>query len=211
MIKVSIIEDNRQLGISWQSVIDLQNDMMVVGLFGSCEAALAAKNSVIETDVLLLDIELPGVSGIKGITQLLQLNPSLLSIMITVHEDDDHIYSALRNGAVGYLNKNTNPQALIESIKMAVDGGSPMSPNIARKVIQNFQQDNKVVQLTEQELIILEALAEGLSYKMVAKKIFLSVDGVRYHIRNIYSKLDAKNRADAISKAYVKNIFRRSE
>jgi DNA-binding NarL/FixJ family response regulator len=71
MIKVSIIEDNRQLGISWQSVIDLQNDMMVVGLFGSCEAALAAKNSVIETDVLLLDIELPGVSGIKGITQLL--------------------------------------------------------------------------------------------------------------------------------------------
>ena len=211
MIKVSIIEDNRQLGISWQSVIDLQNDMMVVGLFGSCEAALAAKNSVIETDVLLLDIELPGVSGIKGITQLLQLNPSLLSIMITVHEDDDHIYSALRNGAVGYLNKNTNPQVLIESIKIAVDGGSPMSPNIARKVIQNFQQDNKVVQLTEQELIILEALAEGLSYKMVAKKIFLSVDGVRYHIRNIYSKLDAKNRADAISKAYVKNIFRRSE
>ena len=145
------------------------------------------------------------------IAQLLQLNPSLLSIMITVHEDDDHIYSALRNGAVGYLNKNTNPQVLIESIKIAVDGGSPMSPNIARKVIQNFQQDKKVVQLTEQELIILEALAEGLSYKMVAKKIFLSVDGVRYHIRNIYSKLDAKNRADAISKAYVKNIFRRSE
>lgn len=211
MIKVSIIEDNRQLGISWQSVIDLQNDMMVVGLFGSCEAALAAKNSVTETDVLLLDIELPGVSGIKGITQLLQLNPSLLSIMITVHEDDDHIYSALRNGAVGYLNKNTNPQVLIESIKIAVDGGSPMSPNIARKVIQNFQQDDKVIQLTEQELIILEALAEGLSYKIVAKKIFLSVDGVRYHIRNIYSKLGAKNRADAISKAYAKNIFRRSE
>ncbi|MDC0979571.1 response regulator transcription factor [Balneolaceae bacterium] len=211
MIKVSIIEDNRQLGISWQSVINVQNDMAVVGLFGSCEAALAAENSVKETQVLLLDIELPGVSGIKGVTQLLQLNPSLLPIMITVHEDDDHIYSALRNGAVGYLNKNTNPQVLIESIKVAVDGGSPMSPNIARKVIQNFQQDNKVVQLTEQELIILEALAEGLSYKMVAKKIFLSVDGVRYHIRNIYSKLDAKNRADAISKAYAKNIFRRSE
>ena len=150
MIKVSIIEDNRQLGISWQSVINLQNDMMVVGLFGSCEAALADQNSVTETDVLLLDIELPGVSGIKGVTQLLQLNPSLLPIMITVHEDDDHIYSALRNGAVGYLNKNTNPQVLIESIKIAVDGGSPMSPNIARKVIQNFQQDDKVIQLTEQ-------------------------------------------------------------
>ena len=185
MIKVSIIEDNRQLGTSWHSVINLQNDMVVVGLFGSCEAAFAAENSVIETDVLLLDIELPGVSGIKGITQLLQLNPSLLPIMITVHEDDDHIFSALRNGAVGYLNKNTNPQALIESIKMAVDGGSPMSPNIARKVIQNFQQDDKVIQGTEQERSRGEAGAEGRSEKSGEKKRGRSVEGVREQSRNI--------------------------
>ena len=128
--------------------------------------------------------------------------------MITVHEDNDHIFSALRNGAIGYLNKNTKPDELIGSIKMAIDGGSPMSPNIARKVIENFQQEKVTVGLTEQEQVILELLAEGLSYKMVAKKIFLSVDGVRYHIRNIYAKLDANNRADAISKAHAKKLIR---
>ena len=128
--------------------------------------------------------------------------------MMTVHEDNDHIFSALRNGAIGYLNKNTKPDELIGSIKMAIDGGSPMSPNIARKVIENFQQEKVIVGLTEKEQVILELLAEGLSYKMVAKKIFLSVDGVRYHIRNIYAKLDANNRADAISKAHAKKLIR---
>lgn len=94
--------------------------------------------------------------------------------MMTVHEDNDHIFSALRNGAIGYLNKNTKPDELIGSIKMAIDGGSPMSPNIARKVIENFQQEKVTVGLTEQEQVILELLAEGLSYKMVAKNIFIS-------------------------------------
>ena len=208
MIKVSIIEDNRQLGLSWKNVINLHDELEVIGLFGSCESALNEEKTLKETQVLLLDIELPGISGIKGVIQLLQLNPSLLPIMITVHEDNDHIFSALRNGAIGYLNKNTKPDELIGSIKMAIDGGSPMSPNIARKVIENFQQEKVTVGLTEQEQVILELLAEGLSYKMVAKKIFLSVDGVRYHIRNIYAKLDAKNRADAISKAHAKKLIR---
>lgn len=207
MIKVSIIEDNKHLSEGWKTVINLEHDMEIQHVFLSCEDALGIANVLDETDVLLLDIELPGMSGIKGVKKLLSDYPNLLVLMITVHEDVDHIYSALRNGAVGYLNKTTKPSDLLDAIRVAIDGGSPMSPNIARRVVQRFQSEKKDFDLDEKEIQILQSLASGSSYKMVAKQLYLSIDGVRYHIRKIYQKMDAKNRADAINKAYKNNLL----
>jgi len=207
MIGVSIIEDNKHLSMGWKSVINREDDMEVQHVFMRCEDALGVAHILDQTQVLLLDIELPGISGIKGVKQLLVKYPALLVIMITVHEDVDHIYSALQNGAVGYLNKMTKPNDLIDAIRIAVDGGSPMSPTIARRVVQRFQGDKKDFDLDEKEVAILQSLANGSSYKMVASELYLSVDGVRYHIRKIYQKMDAKNRADAINKAYQNNIL----
>ncbi|NBW70852.1 MAG: DNA-binding response regulator [Bacteroidetes bacterium] len=207
MIKVSIIEDNKHLSEGWKTVINLEDDMEIQHVFLRCEDALGIANVLEETNVLLLDIELPGMSGIKGVKKLLSDYPNLLVIMITVHEDVDHIYSALRNGAVGYLNKTTKPTDLLDAIRVAVNGGSPMSPNIARRVVQRFQSEKKDFDLDEKEIQILQSLASGSSYKMVAKQLYLSIDGVRYHIRKIYQKMDAKNRADAINKAYKNNLL----
>lgn len=188
-------------------MINREDDMEVQHVFLRCEDALGVAHILDQTQVLLLDIELPGISGIKGVKQLLVKYPALLVIMITVHEDVDHIYSALQNGAVGYLNKMTKPNDLIDAIRIAVDGGSPMSPVIARRVVQRFHRDKKDFDLDEKEVAILQSLANGSSYKMVASELYLSVDGVRYHIRKIYQKMDAKNRADAINKAYQNNIL----
>ena len=207
MIKVSIIEDNKHLSEGWKTVINLEDDMEIQHVFLRCEDALGIANVLDETDVLLLDIELPGMSGIKGVKKLLLDYPNLLVLMITVHEDVDHIYSALRNGAVGYLNKTTKPSDLLDAIRVAINGGSPMSPNIARRVVQRFQSEKKDFDLDEKEIQILQSLASGSSYKMVAKQLYLSIDGVRYHIRKIYQKMDAKNRADAINKAYKNNLL----
>lgn len=207
MIKVSIIEDNKHLSEGWKTVINLEDDMEIQHVFLRCEDALGIANVLEETDVLLLDIELPGMSGIKGVKRLLLDYPNLLVLMITVHEDVDHIYSALRNGAVGYLNKTTKPSDLLDAIRVATNGGSPMSPNIARRVVQRFQSEKKDFDLDEKEIQILQSLASGSSYKMVAKQLYLSIDGVRYHIRKIYQKMDAKNRADAINKAYKNNLL----
>lgn len=207
MIGVSIIEDNKHLSMGWKSVINREDDMEVQHVLMRCEDALGVAHILDQTQVLLLDIELPGISGIKGVKQLLVKYPALLVIMITVHEDVDHIYSALQNGAVGYLNKMTKPNDLIDAIRIAVDGGSPMSPVIARRVVQRFHRDKKDFDLDEKEVAILQSLANGSSYKMVASELYLSVDGVRYHIRKIYQKMDAKNRADAINKAYQNNIL----
>ena len=121
--------------------------------------------------------------------------------MVTIHDDNERIFNALRNGADGYLLKKVSPQELVEAVKVAHSGGSPMTPNIARKVISSFQnQHSSGIDLSETEKKVLKGLAEGLSYKAISKQIFLSVDGVRYHIRHIYQKLEAKNRSEAVAK-----------
>jgi DNA-binding NarL/FixJ family response regulator len=129
--------------------------------------------------------------------------------MVTMHDENEKIFTALRNGAVGYLLKKTSPSELIDAVKVAMEGGSPMSPNIARKVISSFQKKQDLdIELSDMEQNILKELASGLSYKAIAEKIFLSVDGVRYHIRNIYQKLEAKNRAEAVAKGISYNLIK---
>jgi len=208
MIKISIIEDNKYMREGWETILDFEPDLCVISAYGSCEEALD-ENQLGKSDVLLLDIELPGMHGTEGVKVFKEKYPNLITLMVTMHDENDKIFTALRNGAVGYLLKKTSPSELIDAIKIAVDGGSPMSPNIARKVISSFHKSKELeVELSDSEKTILQELASGLSYKAISKKVFLSVDGVRYHIRNIYQKLEAKNRAEAVAKGISYNLIK---
>lgn len=191
----------------WETILDFEPDLCVIATYSSCEDALK-ENQLGKSDVLLLDIELPGMHGTEGVKVIKEKYEHLIVLMVTMHDENEKVFTALRNGAVGYLLKKTSPSELIEAITDAVNGGSPMSPNIARKVISSFQKKQEIeVELTETEEQILGELAAGLSYKAISNKIYLSVDGVRYHIRNIYQKLEAKNRSEAVAKGISFNLI----
>lgn len=207
MIKVAIIEDNEYMREGWKTILDFEPDLCVTSVHDSCEKAFDSPEFP-KSDVVLLDIELPGMHGTEGVKYIKKEYPDLIVLMVTMHDDNDKIFTALRNGAIGYLLKKVSPTELVEAVKSAMNGGSPMSPNIARKVITSFQkQQPEGAELNETEQRILTLLSEGFSYKAIAEKIYLSVDGVRYHIRNIYKKLEARNRADAVTKGIRFNLI----
>ncbi len=207
MIRVAIIEDNAYMREGWKTILDFEQDMVVNQTFDSCESAFESEEFV-HNDLLLLDIELPGMDGTEGLKIIKDKYPKMLVMMVTMHDENEKIFKALRNGAIGYLLKKVSPSELIQAIKTAMEGGSPMSPNIARKVINSFQKTTKIKdELNKKEVEILSALSEGMSYKAIADKMFLSIDGIRYHIRHIYQKLEAKNRADAVTKGLKFNLI----
>ena len=202
MVRIVIIEDNIFARTGWETALNLDDDFVVLESFSSCEDALNS-GLIKKTNVVLLDIGLPGISGIEGAEKISTLNPNVLIIMITIHDDDKSIFGSLQSGAIGYLHKSVSPDELVDAIKVAIKGGSPMSPQIARKVLKSFhkfkpQYEND--RLTEKEDLILNLLAEGKSYKTIGEEIFLSVNGVKYHIRSIYEKLHVNTRAEAVSK-----------
>jgi DNA-binding NarL/FixJ family response regulator len=185
----------------WSTVLGLEDDLNVLAEYESCEDAFEA-NNLPKADVILLDIQLPGMLGTEGVRIIKEKNPDVAVMMVTIHDDDERIFKALRNGAIGYLSKKVTPEELIDAVHDAHEGGSPMSPNIARKVINSFQRVNdSSIQLSDTEIQVLKLLAEGNSYKGISKEVYLSVDGVRYHIRNIYNKLEVSNKSEAVAKA----------
>ncbi len=212
MIKITIIEDNVFARTAWESALSSVEDFVVLESFISCEEAVKSE-SIKKCDVILLDIGLPGISGIKGAEVFSSINNNALIIMISIQDDDKSIFGSLQAGAIGYLHKSVSPEELIDSIRLAVKGGSPMTPQIARKVLKSFHkfkprytEDN----LTEKETTILNLLADGKSYKKIAEEIFLSVDGVKYHIRSIYEKLHVHSRAEAVNKGQKLKILSKS-
>ncbi len=209
MIKITLIEDNIFVRTAWETALSSEKDFVVANSFGSCEDAIKSE-AINKCDVILLDIGLPGISGIKGAEIFSRINNNALIIMISIHDDDKSIFGSLQAGAVGYLHKSVSPEELIDSIRLAVKGGSPMTPQIARKVLKSFHkfkpkytEDN----LTEKETEILSLLSEGKSYKKIADEMFLSVDGVKYHIRSIYEKLHVHSRAEAVNKGQKLRIL----
>ncbi len=206
MINVGIIEDNRYMRDGWKALINLEEDLRVVGGFGSCEQAFAS-DIIKKVDLIIMDIGLPGMSGIEGVRYIRKYYPDIVMIMATVFDDDQHVFDALKAGAMGYLMKKVSPEELVEAIRDAWRGGSPITPNIARKVIQTFHSGNTDEELSERELQILEKLATGCSYNAIGREIFLSTDGVRYHIRNIYQKLQVHSRSEAIAKGISRKLI----
>ena len=162
--------------------------------------------------VILMDIGLPGMSGIDGIRELKKIQPDATILVLSVYEDDDNIFKALCTGASGYLVKNTPPARLIEAIREAHEGGSPMTSHIARKVVRLFQKNFRPgrgaeVNLTNREREILTGLSDGDSYGSVAHTLCISVDTVRYHIRNIYRKLEVHSQSAAVSRAIREGLI----
>jgi len=212
IIRIMIIEDNRFIRAGWESVIQADRNFHLVSSFADCESAIESGYAA-SVDMILMDIGLPGMSGIEGVKYFKQKYPDILIVMCTVYEDSEEIFQAICAGAVGYLTKKTSPDKLISALTEAYNGGSPMTPSIARKVINSFQniketvEDKKISDFNEREIQILKLMAEGKSYKAIADEIFLSIDGVYYHIRHIYEKLQVHSRAEAVAEGIKKRII----
>ena len=205
-IKVSIVEDDKAIRQSLKSIISAFGDLECVGVYPDAEQFLDHFHHV-DSDVVLMDINLPGMNGIEAVQHAKALKPAIQFMMLTALEDGEKIFASLCAGATGYLLKHTNPQKLYESIKDINQGGSPMSAQIARFVVNSFSskpvaRNEKLEQLTEREQEILALLSRGLRYKEIASKLFISNETVRTHIRNIYSKLQVHSRTAALNKLF---------
>lgn len=201
-IKICIVEDDALILKSLQQVLNNSEGYSVTGTFFSAEAAIENLKDH-HPDVLLLDIDLPGISGIEAISKLKKLQPELNIVMLTVHEESQLVFSALREGAVGYLVKGSNSKFLLQGIREVFEGGAPMSPSIARQVIASFTPQTKS-ELTERELEVLQKLSNGTNNKQIAEDLFVSTNTIKAHIKNIYKKLHVNSRAEAVSKALKK-------
>lgn len=212
-IKIILIEDNKFIRSGWELALMNEKDFQIIGSYGSCEEAFKDE-AIGAVNLVLMDIGLPGMSGIEGVKYLKEKYPKMIMVMCTVHEDDDKIFDALCAGAVGYLLKKTKPEELIAALRDAFNGGSPMTPSVARKVIASFQKKplksfgGKEIELNEREEQILSLMAKGKSYTEIANEIYLSIDGVTYHIRHIYEKLHVHNRAEAVAEGLKKRIIK---
>lgn len=198
-IHVCIIEDDETIREGYVYLINDTSGYKVVGSYSSYENA-AKKIAKDNPDVILLDVELPGLSGIDAIPKIKKIVPEAHILILTVYEQDILIFRALGNGAAGYLTKNTPHEKIINSIREVMAGGGPMSANIARMVIQSFQR-NEESPLTRRETEILEQIATGKSRKRIAEELFIDLETVKSHIKNIYSKLNVHSKADAIKTA----------
>ena len=198
-IRIVVIEDDEIIREGYALLIGQAEGYYVIKSYASFDEAVKTIADD-APDVVLLDIELPGTSGIQAIPKLKKMLPHCYILILTVYESEKMIFEALANGASGYLTKNTPAAKIIESIREVKDGGGPMSVNIARMVIKSFQR-NQESPLSKRETQILEQIADGKSRSQIAKDLFIDLETVRSHIKNIYLKLDVNSRADAIKTA----------
>lgn len=211
ILKVAIIEDNNTIREGLAALINGTSGYSCVGAYGDCESFIS-KLSTLDVDVVLMDIGLPGMSGIDGIAKAKKIKPELNILMLTVYEDSQSVFKALCAGACGFLVKKTPPSRLLEAIKDASEGGAPMSSLIARQVINVFRQSQgktpeEEANLSAREIEVLTSLSDGNNYQEIADRLFISVDTVRHHIRNIYRKLHVHSQSEAVAKAIRKGII----
>lgn len=205
-IKVGIVEDEKVIRESLIVLINGSEGYSCIHSFETAEDAILALPSL-NLDVVLMDIHLPGKNGIMCISELRKLCPDTRFLMCTSFEDTDSVFKALKAGAKGYITKTTQPSKILDAILDLYNGGSPMSSQIARKVVESFHssiQNKELERLTEREKEILNLLSEGLRYKEIGVKLFISVETVRTHIHNIYEKLEVNSRTEALNKIFPK-------
>ena len=208
MIKVALVDDNVDLREGLQIVMKEHSDEFIcIGAFADAESAIK-KIPELKPDVVLMDINLPGMSGIDCLKQLKPKMPDLDVIMLTVFADDETVFDSLCAGACGYITKNASPEKILDAIREVRDGGAPMSGRIARMVVSSFKiPGDTSSQLTEREREVLDQLCKGKSYKMVADALSITHDTVRHHIKNIYKKLEVHSVSEAILKTMKKKII----
>jgi len=209
-IGVLIVEDQREIREGLARLIDRADGFRCVARYRSMEAALAG-GPIDPPAVALLDIGLPGISGIAGIEPLKARYPDLLVLMITVHDDDERIFDAMCAGACGYLLKKTPPDKLVESVREVVAGGAPMSPEIARRVVQLFRKvqppERADYHLTPHELRLLRMLVDGHNYKTAAAELGVTVHAISFHMRHVYEKLRVHSKSEAVARALRQRLL----
>lgn len=211
MINVVIVEDNNTIRDGLKLLIDGTDGYSCTAVFSNCEDLLDEIDDL-RVDVILMDIDLPGMSGIEGIRRVKKISQEILILVLTIYDENEVIFEALCAGASGYLVKKTPPAKLLDAIKEAYDGGAPMTSNIARKVVDYFQTSKQVkkntddVDLTKREKEVLSGLVEGSSYKAIADNLHISVDTVRFHFRNVYKKLHVHSQSEAVVKAIKEGL-----
>lgn len=202
-LSVLIYEDNPLLRESVGTMIQSNRNLKLVGAFENVLNVEAEVKSY-APDFILMDIDMPGMSGIEAVQKIRKFNTNVPIVMLTVFEDNNHVFEALQAGASGYLLKKHISTKLFDAIQEVLDGGAPMSPSIARMVLASMQQKPAVdnpYQLTAREKEILTSLSKGNSYKMIASEFSISIDTVRTHIKKIYEKLHVHSQTEAVSKA----------
>lgn len=206
-IRITIYEDNAPLRESMRILFTGLPNYELVGAFGDC-LNIEEEVSSLEPDVILMDIDMPVRSGIEGAYLAKQANPAVEVLMLTVFDDNDKVFQAVCAGASGYLLKKTPPVRILEAIEDVYNGGAPMTPSIARKVLELFPRqpalNTELDKLTPREQSVLQSLSKGNSYKMVAHELAISIETVRTHIKRIYEKLHVHSVAEAIAKAFLR-------
>lgn len=204
MIYVSVVEDDQEIRKSLSLLINNSEGYKCISNFSDCETALKELPGN-PPDVLLMDISLPGMSGIEGVRRLKEKIPDLDVIMLTVHSDDELVFESLCAGAFGYLLKNIEPEKLIESIKEVREGGAPMSTNVARRIVNSFRVEPSA-ELTQREIDVLTNLCKGQSYKRIADTLKISEGTIHFHMKNIYKKLQVHSKSEAVAKALKQKL-----
>lgn len=206
-IRILLYEDNAALRDSLRILFAGLDQFDLIGAFGDCQN-IEAEVLRFDPDVILMDIDMPVRSGIEGAYLAKKVNPAVEVLMLTVFDDNEKVFQAVCAGASGYLLKKTPPSKILEAIEDIYNGGAPMTPSIARKVLQLFPRqpavNSELDKLTPREQEVLHSLAAGNSYKMVADKLSISIETVRTHIKRIYEKLHVHSVAEAIAKAFLK-------
>lgn len=206
---LSIYEDNERLRQSLEMMLTDLSGFNVTGSYGHCND-IVAHLAFSCPDIVMMDIDLPGMSGIEAVRIIKQHSPGTRVMMFTVFDDDDRIFQSICNGADGYLLKNTPPLKIVQGLQELMEGGAPMSPFVARKVFQYFRNGSSPsdYQLTPREVEILGQLVKGNSYKMIAAESDITIDTVKKHLQNIYYKLHVSCGTEAVAKAIKERIIR---
>jgi DNA-binding NarL/FixJ family response regulator len=205
-INVTIFEDNRELREGISCILNASPGFFCVSAYSNCNNMISHLKED-EPDVVLMDIQMPGISGIEAVAMLRSEFPGLPVLMQTVFEDEAKVFAAICAGANGYILKNTTAVKLLEAITDTANGGSPMTPSIASKVLKMFKDQNpksdigRTIDLSAREKEILILLADGHTYKIIAGKLFLSYETIHSHVKKIYSKLHVKSVNEAVGKA----------
>ncbi len=208
-ISVVIAEDDDSIREGISALINSTEGFILKGKFSECNSLLKEIENILP-DVFLMDISMPGMTGIECTAKIKSLYPSVHIVMLTVYEDDSQIFDSLRAGASGYILKRAPLEEIISAIRDVQTGGAPMSPSIAKKVLNFFNESGKKINeynLTSREKEILQELINGLSYKKIAETLFISLDTVRSHIKNIYQKLHVTSKSEAVVKALKDRLF----
>lgn len=216
-IRIAVFDDSEDQRLSFKYLIGMQSDMSLVGIFENAVNAIENLRRC-KPDIILMDIEMPGISGIEAVRQIKEKMPNAVILMQTIFDEDSTIFDAIKAGASGYLLKKSSPVKIIDSIREAYEGGAPMSPAIASKVLRFFRESDKIdkdssekapklYDLTSRELEILAELVNGNSYKMVSANLNITYNTVNTHVRHIYEKLHVHSIGEAVAKAIKERLI----